>query len=58
MGEGAVKAWRGLFVSVETRFTDHVSALSLSGRLANERIPLNQVLGCKAVSGQRGVIWP
>ena len=30
MGEGAVKAWHGLFVSVETWFTDHVSALSLS----------------------------
>ena len=29
-------------------------SLNVSGRLANKRIPLTQVLGCEAVSGQGG----
>ena len=38
-------------ISLENQFTGHV------GRFANERIPLTDVLGCKAVSGQ-GMMWP
>ena len=62
-GEGVAKAWYGQLVSLENQFTDHVSvcfkfvmanSLNVSGRLANKRIPLTQVLGCEAVSGQGG----
>lgn len=59
-GKGAAKAWYGPLVSLENQLTDHVSALSLSfqtsfnvsGRLANERVPLTHALGLEAVSGQ------
>ena len=30
------------------------NSLNVSGRLVNERISLTHVLGCEAVSGQRG----
>ena len=59
-GKGAAKAWYGPLVSLDNQLTDHVSALSLSfqtsfnvsGRLANERVPLTHALGWEAVSGQ------
>ena len=64
-GEGAAKAWYGLFVSLENQFTDHVSALSLSWQihvchgkfmfqadLSMKRFPY--VLGVEAESGHGG----
>ena len=51
MGGGSAKASPFQLISLENQFTDHI------GRLASERIPLTDVLGCK--SGQRGgMMWP
>ena len=50
-GGGSAKASHGQLISLENQFTGHV------GRFANERIPLTDLLGCKAVSGQ-GMMWP
>ena len=50
-GGGSSKASHGQLISLENQFSDDV------GRFANKRIPLTDVLGCKAVSGQ-GMMRP
>ena len=53
--------------SLENQFSDHVSqfvvpsSVNVSGRLANERIPLTEALtvrGCISSGGGERVMWP